>query len=76
MQNDYQIKARLMLFGLENDYFAYGTIVEKRKDGKYKIIADGETYYNTLHQLADEWDQLDKKEQTDIIDFWIQSNHK
>ena len=76
MKTDYRIKAGLMLFGLENDYFAYGTIVEKRKDGKYKVIADGEVYYHTLHQLANEWDQIEEDLQKDIVNYWVQTNHK
>lgn len=53
------IKATLMLYGLENDHFAYGTSVIKRKDGKYVITEFGDTYIETLQQLADDFDLVE-----------------
>lgn len=71
MQNDYQIKANLMLYAFFNDYFAYGTLIYKRKDGKYKILCDGEVYYYTLHELAKEWNCLSREDQEEIFQYWL-----
>ena len=72
MSGEKRLKAELMLFGLENDYFAYGTLVTKLKNGKYRVYADGETYYYTLTQLAEEWDQIDDTafEKDLILDYY------
>ena len=61
------LKAELMLYALENDYFAYGTLVTKLKNGKYKVIAEGETYYHTLHSLVEEFDLVDDDCKRDIV---------
>ncbi len=61
------IKAAMMLYGLEKDYFGYGTRVLKRKDGKYKICGFDEVYVETLQELATDFDSINKDQMQDII---------
>lgn len=61
------IKATLMLYGLENDYFSYNTNVIKRKDGKYIITGFDEKYVETLQQLADDFDLLHNDTAKEIL---------
>lgn len=66
------IKAAIMLYGLENDYFGYGTYVIKRKDGKYKIKGFDEVYVETLQELATDFDSINKDQMKDIIDDFVE----
>ena len=72
MEANYQAKATLMLYGLHHDFFAYGTIVTKLASGKYKVVVDGEVYYYTLHDLANEWDQIDLDDKIQIATYWAE----
>ena len=60
-------KVNFMLFGLEHDFFGYGTIVTKLKSGKYKCIVDGETFRFTAHELAEQYDALDPDTAYEIL---------
>ena len=53
------LKSTFMLYALNKDYFSYGTSIEKRKDGKYKVTTMEGTWYYTLKDLAYEWDLQD-----------------
>ena len=61
------IKAAIMLYGLENDYFGYGTNVIKRKDGKYIITGFDDKYIATLQQLSEDFDLVENDQLVDII---------
>lgn len=61
------IKAAIMLYGLENDYFGYGIYVLKRKDGKYKICGFDEVYTETLQQLAEDFDLINNNTAKEIL---------
>ncbi len=67
---DYRFKANLLLFALCRDYFAYGTYIEKRKDGKYNIYCDGEKTTETLHDLANDYDTLSNEEKSEILELY------
>ena len=68
LTNVKRIKAELMIFALKRDYFAYGTIVEKMANGKYKVIVDGEKAYYTLTQFSYEWDQVPQEIRETILE--------
>lgn len=62
------LKKELMVYGIQNDYFGYGSSCKKRSDGKYVTIVDGERYEFTGKELADQWDTLEPNDKKDILE--------
>jgi hypothetical protein len=63
-------KLNLMVFGINHDYFGYGSSCKKMKDGKWRSDVDGETFTYTEQELASEWDKVDGELQRDIIECY------
>ena len=65
-------KLDLMVFAINHDFFGYGSICEKRSDGRYVSIVDGEKYVDSGRGLASQWDTLDENEKKDIIAYFCE----
>ena len=65
-------KLDLMVFAINHDFFGYGSICEKRPDGRYVSIVDGEKYVDSGRGLASQWDTLDENEKKDIIAYFCE----
>lgn len=61
-------KALLVIYGIENDYFGYGSYITKRKDGKYKYDVDTEKYCESLTKLSQNFDELSNEDKIELID--------
>ena len=59
MTHKEHLKLELMFYGINHDYFGYGSRCYKRSDNKYIAEVDGERFVYTGKQLAAQWDQLD-----------------
>lgn len=68
-----RVKAEMMLFAINNDYFGYGSIIKKQNNGTYKASVEGETYTLSLKQLAKDWDNLEQLERQSIAEDYINS---
>lgn len=67
-----RLKAELMIFAIKNDFFGYGSMISLQANGRYKAIVDGESYMFSLKQLVDEFNNLDKFQVRDILDYYYQ----
>lgn len=70
------LKLELMVYAIKNDYFGYGSICEKKKDGRWVSIVDGEKTVYSGKQLAAEWDMLYESDRKDILRFFIKDELK
>lgn len=70
------LKLELMVYAIKSDYFGYGSICEKRKDGRWISIVDGEKTVYSSSQLAAEWDMLYESDRKDILRFFIKDELK
>lgn len=64
-------KALLIIYGIENDYFGYGSYIIKRKDGKYKYDVDTEKYCESLTKLSQNFDELSNTDKLELIEGFI-----
>ena len=66
------LKAELMIFGINNDFFGYGSTCTKRSDNKYIVIVDGERGVYTATELAGQFDVIDEDDKKNIIDTYYE----
>ena len=61
------LKLELMLYALEYDYFDYGTVIEKHRNGRYTIYIDGEKISKSKSDLVKDFGELDNRMISEII---------
>lgn len=67
------LKLELMLYGVEHDYFGYGSSYEK-KNGKYHIFIEGEHNVYTASQIVLDFDRLPDLLKKDIVESYMNDN--
>ena len=67
-----RLKAELMIFAIKHDFFGYGSTITRLANGKYKAVVDCETYYYTLKELANEFNNLDTNEIKNILNYYYE----
>ena len=76
MTSKEHLKKELILYALKNDFFSYGTLVKKWKNGKYHVYAEEGPYTFTAKDLVYQWDQLDNKTREDILNAYFEDELK
>ena len=72
MTHQEHLKFELMKYGIENDYFAYGSWIEKKKNGTYVVCVDGEKFRYTATQLAEAFDDVMDSDKKEIINAYME----
>lgn len=70
------LKLELMVFAINNDFFGYGSICEKRSDGRWISIVDGEKCVDSGKGLASQWDTLKEDDKKNILEYFAEKELK
>ena len=70
------LKLELMVFAINNDFFGYGSVCNKQKNGRWVSIIDGEKRVDSAKSLAANWDTLDEEDKKNILEYFAQKELK